>query len=344
VDGLRAAAVMAVLLMHCAPAIFPGGFIGVDLFFVISGYVISLSLLKEHARRGAISIAGFYRRRALRILPPLLAVVAAVLLLGALVGDAWSPTQSRRDEWIEALLALTSTMNWSRALRYGNPGFLGHLWSLSVEEQFYLVWPPLLLLLLRTGNRRLIAALLPALILLSFVWRTYLASVGAAPERMYLGLDTRADSLMLGCLLAVAGTGSLPRRLLKCWIIPAAILALLLLFASWDQPWLGWGGFTLLGILATWLVASAVEAGPTLRTALTLRPVQWIGLRSYSLYLWQVPVLGIVGLFGLPPPYAAAATFGSSLIVAALSYRLFEQTFGRRPRPGAPVHRAGEPA
>lgn len=337
VDGLRAAAVMAVLLMHCAPWVFSGGFVGVDLFFVISGYVITRSLLKEQARSGGISIPSFYRRRALRILPPLMVVVMAVLLLGALLGDAWSPSQSRREEWIEALLALTSTMNWIRATGYDGLGYLGHAWSLSLEEQFYLLWPLLLLLLLRTGNQRLIRAILGAAIVLCFAWRTYLAAAGAAPERLYLGLDTRADSLLLGCLLAVTGTAGLPRWFLRAWPIPAGIMAYLALFAAWDQPWLGWGGFTLLALVSTWLVAAAVEAGPALNAVLTLKPVQWIGARSYSLYLWQVPMLGIVGCFGLAPLHNAAATFASSLVAAAFSYRFVERRFERRARRPAPA-------
>lgn len=329
-DGLRGVGSMSVLLYHCQPRLFPGGYFSLDLFFVLSGYIISVTLLQEHSRSGTISIANFYRRRAFRILPALLAVVAGVLLLGWLAGDAWAPRQSRRQEWIEAAAAIASIMNWFAALGSSPWGFLTHTWSLSLEEQFYLLWPLALLLLLRSGRVKWIPALLLALILICFFWRAHLTFAGATPERLYLGFDTRFDAPLLGCLLALLGTARVPRGLLRWWPVPAATFVLLFLLTSWTQPWLGFGGFTLIALMSFWLIAAAVEGGGMLARFLELKPVQWMGLRSYSLYLWQVPLIGVVGLFAVPQPYAAGAIFLSSLIAAEISYRLFERPFMRR--------------
>ena len=329
-DGLRGVCSLAVLLYHCEPRLFPGGYFALDVFFVISGYIISLTLLKEYSRTGTISVAGFYRRRAFRILPALLAAVLGVLLLGWFLGEAWAPRQSRREEWIEAATAITGTMNWFAAFDHRRWGFLTHTWSISLEEQFYLLWPLTLLLLLRGRKAKFIPAVLLGLTLLCFSWRAYLASVGATPERLYLGFDTRLDALMLGCLLGVIGTASVPRALLRRWPIPAAALILLWLFSSWKEPWLGFGGFTLIALLSFWLVAKAVEGGGAMARFLELKPVQWMGVRSYSLYLWQVPLIGVVGLFALPQPVAGGAIFLLTLIAGEISYRLFERPFVRR--------------
>ena len=339
-DGLRGLGSVAVLLFHCLPLYFPGGYFALDMFFVISGYIISLTLLKEHSRTGTISLAGFYRRRALRILPALFAVVAGVLLIGWLAGDAWAPHQSRREEWVEAAKAITSTMNWFAAFGVGRWGFLTHSWSLSLEEQFYLLWPLALLLLLRRSARISLPAVLLGSILLCFLWRTCLAFAGATPERLYLGFDTRFDALMLGCLLAVVGTATVPRALRRRWPVPASALLLLLLFSSWRDSWLGYGGLTLNAFLSAWLIAAAVEGEGMLTRFLALKPVQWLGLRSYSLYLWQVPLIGVVGLLAVPAPYAPFAILLSSLAAAEISYRLFERPFLRR-RPQVCPDQAG---
>jgi peptidoglycan/LPS O-acetylase OafA/YrhL len=329
-DGLRGLASLPVLLFHCDPRYFPGGYFALDLFFVMSGYIISLTLLTEHSRTGTISIADFYRRRAFRLLPAMFAVAAAVLMLGWLAGDAWAPQQSRREEWAEAAMAVTSTMNWFAAFGVSPLGFLAHTWSLSLEEQFYLLWPLALLLLLRARKARSAAAVLVGLALICVAWRAYLASAGAAPERLYLGTDTRFDALMLGCLLAVIGTAAVPRAVRRWWPIPASGFVLLLFLSTWRQPWLGYGGFTLIALLAFWLIAAVVEGERVPARFLELKPFQWLGARSYSLYLWQVPMIGVVGLCAVPRPYAPAAIFIFSLVAAAISYRLLERPFLRR--------------
>jgi peptidoglycan/LPS O-acetylase OafA/YrhL len=326
-DGLRAAAILPVLLVHALPDWFSGGLIGVDLFFVISGYIISRGLLLEHEATGTISIRGFYRRRVRRILPPLVTLIVAVLALGTAIGSEWSPWLTYRAQWLEALAALSSTMNWWRGFGHGGLSYLGHTWSLSFEEQFYLVWPVTLLVLLRLLPRRRVPGLLIGAILLVVVWRSALALGGASVDRTYFGFDTRADALLVGCLLAVVGTSGLPEWTRRWWVLPAAAFAAMLFLAETNQRWLPLGGFTVIAMLAGWLVAAAVNAQGVLKDILSHRVVQWIGLRSYSLYLWHAPALGIVRLFGVRRLIGLPLFFLLSFALAALSYHFIERLF-----------------
>jgi peptidoglycan/LPS O-acetylase OafA/YrhL len=197
-DGLRGLAVVVVMIYHAAPELLPGGFLGVELFFVLSGFLITSLLLKEHDRSG-IQLGRFYMRRALRLTPALIVMLASVVLLSwvALSGDAFRNTVS------DAAFSLTYIFNWVRASDPGRSSFLGHTWSLCIEEQFYLLWPLLLPAITMIGRRDRLTERLLVAVAAIVLWRMVLSNF-ASPMRIYNGLDTRADGLLLGCALGAA--------------------------------------------------------------------------------------------------------------------------------------------
>lgn len=320
IDGLRAFAVLAVIAFHYRTAYFPGGWVGVDLFFVISGFVITAGLLREQQGRGAISIRRFYARRVRRIIPPLAVLIVVVAAVGLLVRQPTPP--------LDLAAAALSFMNWRRAFGWSYGGPLAHTWSLSVEEQFYALWPLILILLGRRRVPRLAPALLVVVVIVTLVWRAHLRLDGAILMRTYNGLDTRADGLALGCLLAIVGPEAVPRAVLRLWLAPAAVLVAVIFTVKLGNPLMPLGGYTVTAICSAWLVAVAAQPASAAHRLLTSRPVQWTGLRSYSLYLWHFPATQWLDgrYFPMKTPLLVAATF----IAAALSYRFIERPFAAR--------------
>jgi peptidoglycan/LPS O-acetylase OafA/YrhL len=154
-----------------------------------------------------------------------------------------------------------------------------------------------------------------------------------------MGFDTRLDAVLIGGLLAVLGTSRVPRAVRRWWPIPVCVFALLWFVSSWRGSWLGYGGFTIAALLSVWLIAEAVNGGGRLGRVLEWRAVQWVGARSYSLYLWQVPLIGVVGLLPIPQPYPPIVILLSALLVADLSWRVFERPFMQPRFDGLPDRR-----
>lgn len=331
IDGLRAFAVLAVVVFHgFNGAYFPGGYAGVDLFFVISGYLITTILLEEQEATGTISLRNFYKRRALRILPALFAMVAIVSLVMVLLRVAGA---SLHEPYILLILALTSLMNWARALSITGGGEFGHTWSLAIEEQFYLIWPLLLIgLTTFAKNRAQIAAMVAVCFVTVLIWRSALWFVGATPDRLYNGLDTRADCLIGGALLALIGVSRLPRILRSTAMVPAGFLAAFFILGPvWNGPFMLTVGYSIIALLSMWLIAALVAEPNVKATRLfSSATAYWIGRRSYSLYLWHYPIIVIPGQL-LPGQSAltTAALLITSFLVADLSYRFIEQPFLR---------------
>ena len=205
-DGLRAIAVAGVLMFHGGVELLPGGFLGVDVFFVLSGYLITSLLLAERVRTGTISLLRFYARRARRLLPAVFVLVPVVVLVSALLGG--DETESVRGDALSTLLYFN---NWHQILTeqsyfeaVGRPSLLRHMWSLSVEEQFYLLWPLALLFALpRVGGKRLLQAV-GVIAGLSAILMAVLYDPTKDPSRVYYGTDTRATTLLIGATLAFA--------------------------------------------------------------------------------------------------------------------------------------------
>ena len=303
IDGLRAIAVCAVMLYHLGFNWIPGGFLGVDLFFVISGYVITRLLLDSIQRSGGLDLRGFYMARARRLLPALLFMIAST----ALFVGVWAPEAIKRF-LTDLPFVLTGTMNWALVYRHqdyfesiGRPPLLQHTWSLAVESQFYLIWPLILLIVLRQFGKKMIpgAALTiaaisgAALLLLSF--RLDSAS-GQGVSHVYFGTDTHSIGLFLGAALAVSW---IPQNLSKQiskraqdFIDGIGVVGLLgilacFLFINESDAALYRIAFPLSGIFACATIVSLVHPASRFAPLLSSKPILWIGERSYAIYLWH---------------------------------------------------------
>ena len=304
-DGLRAVAILAVLAFHLDPRWLPGGFLGVDVFFVISGFLITTLLVRERARTGRIDLWGFWTRRARRLLPALLVLVPSVILLARLV-ETDLLVGIRR----QAVGALTFTSNWleiaagSDYFHSTAPQLLMNLWSLAVEEQFYLVWPLVALALLRFGpSSRVRTGFTVALALTSAVLMATRFDPSLGATRVYYGTDTHLMGLMLGAALAFAwaaphrawtSTDRWQRARVPAVALAGATLVALMLFLDESNPLTFRGGLLVASLATTVLVLGVVERPTPLRTVLNLPVLRWIGERSYGLYLWHWPVILIV--------------------------------------------------
>ena len=198
-DGLRGAAILAVMIFHASPLYLRGGFIGVDIFFVLSGYLITTLLIKEYEEKRKINLKYFYMRRILRLLPALV-----LFLCGTLILSFFFPHPKNITTIKDVLIVLFYIANWFKAFHVRFSTFYAHTWSLSIEEQFYIFWPPLFIILCRViANRLYISVVVGMLVISSAILRIILIAEGYSYERLYSGLDTRADSLLIGCFLGI---------------------------------------------------------------------------------------------------------------------------------------------
>jgi peptidoglycan/LPS O-acetylase OafA/YrhL len=317
-DGIRAVAIVLVLSDHLF-GIPRGGQVGVDLFFALSGFLITTLLLEERAATGTVSLRGFYARRSRRLFPALGALLTTYLLWDAAHGV---------NGLANVAMGGLYFANFVEAFVSPNPVFytgLDHLWSLAQEEQFYLVWPLVLLALAKTRRP---AAWTAGIAVTMVIYRSSLVLSGASFTRIYRGPDTRAVGLILGALLAIV----LLRRPIRVpeWFAQLSVLAFGLL-ASVGSLGLWWWiyGQPLVELACVAVVASALSA-PGLIQVLSVRPLVWLGRISYSLYLWHWPIFW--AMHGRYPLIALAL----SLVAAWLSYRYVEQPFRRRRRVRAP--------
>jgi peptidoglycan/LPS O-acetylase OafA/YrhL len=344
-DGLRAVAVVAVLLYHLSLPWVRGGFLGVDLFFVLSGFLITSLLVREYQVRGTIRLGAFWARRVRRLLPAALLVILAVCVCWALTATSDQVWSVRHD----ALWTLGYAANWHFVLsgqsyfaQFSAPSPLLHTWSLAIEEQFYVVWPLLVLLLLRWRRGRLwvltAVALAGAACSAALMRHEYHA---AEPSRVYYGTDTRAHELLAGAVLALLLAGPLGDRL-RPWLrrlaVPAALavlVALILMPDTW--PWYYRGAGLVFGFVAAVLVAGVYAGGPAgapLARLLGVRPLAWLGRISYGLYLWHWPVYQALNESSthLSSPALDVARIAVALLIAVVSFYLVEQPV-RRGRP-----------
>ena len=303
IDGLRAVAVIAVMLYHLGVPWIPGGFLGVDLFFVISGYVITRLLLDSIQRSGGLDLRAFYKSRLRRLLPPLaFMIVTTTLFIGV-----WAPDTIKR-LLTDTPFSLLGVMNWWLVFRQadyfeaiGRPPLLQHTWSLGVEAQFYLVWPLILLLVLRQLGRKVIpaAALIIAIgsgVALFLVSLSVDSSSSQSISHVYFGTDTHSIGLFLGAALAV---NWIPQNL-KIDIAKRAqdvidgigvfgFLGILACFLFIDQgnPTLYKIAFPLAGIFGCAIIMSVVHPASRFAPLLQGKAILWIGERSYAIYLWH---------------------------------------------------------
>ncbi|HJX91167.1 MAG TPA: acyltransferase [Pyrinomonadaceae bacterium] len=304
-DGVRGIAVLNVVMAHAQALIFgrpifgwfdfSGGFIGVDIFFVLSGFLITGLLLQEHQITGTISLKNFYIRRALRLLPALVFLLVAMVVFSRFALSAEIAGQTLKFAGV-VILYIT---NWARAFEW-IPGsdLLGHLWSLAVEEQFYLLWPPVLLILLRHRlPRRTLVILIACLIVIVIVRRVDLLIQGGISQgRTYLGSDTRADSLLVGCLVAMLHNwrmlpdGKVFRLLLRTSTVISIPVLFIYFVDAYRIRSLTYFtiGLTIVALAVGVVILQAMQNSPNpLHFVLENGFLVYIGKISYGLYLWH---------------------------------------------------------
>jgi peptidoglycan/LPS O-acetylase OafA/YrhL len=327
-DGLRGLSVLGVMLFHAE--LLPGAFYALDLFFVLSGLLITRLLLLEFERDHRIDLRLFYLRRALRLLPALMLVCAVLVAVSAVQAPALFSAM-----WKESVIALLYLSNWTRALGMHPPEWLGHTWSLSTEEQYYALWPLLLVLCLKRGRSlAFIGGLCVTLMLAVWAQRGYLLWADAPANRLYNGLDTRADGLMLGSGLAVLMTlGDRTPRWLNAAktfgrrLTPLALLLSAMLWAAgrWDAAWTFAFGLTLANLCAAALILGALDTGGLWAQAWSHRALAWLGTLSYGIYLWHYPIFKWMLAWSWPGPWVLVLGGAASLACAAASYYLMER-------------------
>jgi peptidoglycan/LPS O-acetylase OafA/YrhL len=319
--GMRALAVGLVLLAHSRiPMIGQGGGVGVAIFFTLSGFLITALLLQEREVFGAIKVPAFYRRRALRLIP---AMVVCVVLACSVMLILFQ----RIPDWLLVIGTVTYTSNWMMIDGdFPMPTGLGHTWSLAIEEQFYLIWPLILVLLARVSRRPMLMLMGTASVAV-LVLRIVLWNGGAGELRIYFGFDTRADGLLIGAMLATMLHGQLERLtdervvwgglavLAGCCATPGAPKAVVV-------P-------TIVSLATAGIIYSLVQGRGF--ALFELAVVQWVGKRSYGIYLYQSPLhVLILETLGDSPAWWVLIHVPASLLLAELSWRFVERPFQRR--------------
>lgn len=333
-DGLRALAVLAVLFYHADSSLLPGGFLGVEIFFVISGWLITSLLIAEREATGRVDLKNFWLRRARRLLPALgllLVVVSAVAVIflpdeaTKIRGDAFSAA-AYFNNWFQ-IFNHTSYFETS-----GRPSLLKHLWSLSVEEQFYILWP--LAFAALVAVRRAAPMLLLALAAVSTFAMAALFDPDADPTRIYFGTDTRASGLLIGAAFAfICRPRAKSSDLFDAIGLPSLVGLAAAYFAFNEfSPFLYRGGFALVALTTAALIAAIARQARITTSLLSIAPLRWLGERSYGIYLWHFPVFMLTRpQLDIPfdGPALLSLRFILTLAIAEISYRMVEQPIRR---------------
>ena len=341
-DGLRAFAVLSVFAYHLDAGWMRGGYLGVDAFFVLSGFLITSLLIGEWSRQDGISFAGFWARRARRLLPALLLVLLAVAAFALFEAPAEQLDRLRSD----GLATLFYGANW-RFIESGQSYFdlfseaspLRHMWSLAIEEQFYLVWPLVTFACLRLARGRhwLLGLVCGAGAGASIATMAVLYDP-SDPSRAYYGTDGRAHLLLIGAGLALLLAQWRPARgITRSSVNALGLSGAVTCLAFWvwvpdTAAWMYRGGYALFGLCVATVIASAVQPGRfALRSFLSLAPLVWIGRISYGLYLWHWPVIVVASpaRTGLDGPSLTLVRVGLTFAFATASFYLVEQPIRR---------------
>ena len=342
-DGLRAFAVLAVIAYHMSIGWAPGGLMGVTVFFVISGYLINGLLVSEHRRTGRISLSQFWLRRVRRIVPAVLLAVAGTVALSALISP--SLLDKARPDILPSLLFYNNWWQIFHEVSYfeaaGAPSPLTHFWSLAIEEQFYIVWPLLLIALFHFKlKKRPMAAVILILAIASGIEMALMYSPATDPSRVYYGTDTRAMSLLVGAWLSLVwpssafGRRSRTQRSRTTWIafnvagVAAFVgIAAIVVLTSGFSPFPYRGGIALASVLSAVLIAVLVVPDTWVARFLQLPPFVWIGKRSYGMYLWHFPIILLTSRVSSTvevPWWIRLSQLIVIIAVAELSYRFVE--------------------
>lgn len=315
-------------------------FLAVNTFFVLSGFLITCLLLAEWNQTKAIRLGNFYRRRALRLLPALVTLLIAYMIYAVFADPSYRIVQ----DFHEALRALFYCTNWARVFKIGRSDFLAHTWTLSIEEQFYLIWPLSLLFLLRRTSRTSLLWWVLLAALMSWLLRITLFVNGiepggdnayyAYPFRLVCGSDARADSLLLGCFAGILlSSNLLPHRQWIETLLRAAstvsIIGLIFLSVGVAEPWMCCLGWFLASVFAVIIIVHLVTVSKSLlHRVLEASPLVWTGKVSYGLYLWHFPILRAIQTHPFTGwkfvfwPTTALVVFASYYLIEAPCLRL----------------------
>lgn len=331
-DGLRGIGVICIFLVHAGVPYYTGGYIWVDMFFVLSSFLITALLIKEYDSSGEINLRHFFIKRALRIVPPLFIFLIAYGLFASLLLEP----DSRSSALTDGMYALSNISNWIRALGVKEMYYLGHTWSLSLEEQFYVIWPLLLigLLGLTSSRRQLVFAVL-LLALGGALYRAYWALDGLRVVHLYNALDMRVDELMLGAALGIAYASAetrgwinrVPRGALR---IGAYMALALVIYIGFSKHWWHRENFIWLNTVAAvgFCVVFCdilVSRGGAFSKVLTQPFVLYSGKISYGLYLWHFPIFRAMQAKDLEWYIVLVVGTLLAYVAAAVSFALIEQ-------------------
>ncbi|MBN3526965.1 acyltransferase family protein [Paenibacillus apiarius] len=343
-DGLRALAVLAVIIYHIDPGWLPGGYLGVGVFFVLSGYLVTDIVIAAWQRTHRLDLKDFWIRRSRRLLPAMLVMLVAVVAWITIMDKSLIPSVKG-----DVLAALLYSSNWRLIFHqvsyfdhFGPQSPFIHMWSLAVEGQFYLIWPLLLAIAFRYAPKRghLFAATLAGAAI-SCAAMVIMYDPGTDPSRVYFGTDTRAFALLFGAALAILwpsarlNTGiSRPSRIMIeviGWSGLLVVIEMFFLMNRYDDM-LYRGGFVLLSIAASLVVAAVAHPASSLSRLLSWRALRWIGVRSYGIYLWHYPVIVLTNPAdrrGEADWMLAVAQIALSMMLAAISWRYIEEPVRR---------------
>ena len=343
---------LGVVFYHMGLAWCTGGLLGVTVLFVLSGYLATAGLLSELARTGTIRLGSYWMRRVKRLLPTCVVFVAITAAV-CTVANRQLLTKMRPD----VVPALLMALNWTKIFGHesyfaaaGAPSPLTHFWSLALEFQFYLAWPPILMLLMRAipqgggprwHGRRGVVVALAVLTLASAALMAALYVPGADPSRAYYGTDTRAQSLLLGCILAfvwpfgeksqATAVAAAPWRRLALELAGLGSVAALVVMMATTEGYTSfsyYGGILLCSVIAAVEVAALVPAGTVVSRVMSWRPLAWVGSRSFAIYVWHYPVVELMqprNSTTALAPWQVALELGVIIAAAELSYRLVEE-------------------
>ncbi|WP_157455451.1 acyltransferase family protein [Carnobacterium maltaromaticum] len=342
-DGLRALAVIGVIFYHLTPHILPGGFLGVPIFFVLSGYLISDLLIQEFEQNGKISLKQFWKRRLNRLYPAL--VTMLILVTGWITIFERSLLLNIRNMILTSLVYLNNWWQISQGAsyfdRFTTPSPFVHLWSLAIEGQFYLIWPVIVVFAIVFIKRNdWICYTFIGVSILSALLMAILYVPGADPSRVYYGTDTRAFSLLIGSALAFIWPSTKLKKNLPnagrvtldaVGVLSLGLLIWLMVQLMDSDPFTYYGGIFIFSLISGILVAVVAHPATWLAKLLSLQPLKWIGQRSYGLYLWQYPVMILyevkVGDTSLHPLRHLIIQITLIILISEASYRFVEMPF-----------------
>jgi len=333
-DGLRGVMTLGVLAAHIQLDWCPGSIVFMDTFFIMSAYLITALLLKDYARNGRIDFGKFYMRRIRRLFPAFYAMLAVFALAG------WLLLPDFNAHLAQIFVAAVYVSNWTRAFEVPMIAWLGHTWSLSIEEQYYLIWPVLLLLLLRFYGLSVRSLLVILLVAAAFAWwRSYLVLEGASYVRLYNGTDTRADTLLLGCALALAlnlpAIREHPGFTRTCaWLAGPIVIFFAFLggWLSWEWRWPYQWGNLLFSLCSVTVIAALVGPHRTwVHAVFELAPAVFLGRICYGLYLWHFPIYNFMRFhFQLADIWLVCVGVPLTFACAVASYYWIERPLLRR--------------